>query len=131
VGRGTDKPFMLIGYPGFKIGNMKFTPKSVPGAKSPPYLNQICDGFDLSGLNAGFFEERKHLFLQWMMECYHSYSHPEGFFTSYFEKLAGNNQLRKQIEKGYSEMEIRRSWEPKLSEYKQIRKKYLLYEDFE
>jgi uncharacterized protein YbbC (DUF1343 family) len=35
--------------------------------------------------------------------------------------------LRKQIEAGKSEEEIRKSWEPALSRYKEMRKKYLLY----
>ena len=39
--------------------------------------------------------------------------------------------LMQQIKDGKSEEEIRKSWEPALSEFKKIRKKYLLYEDFE
>jgi len=131
VGRGTDKPFTQIGYPGFKSGNIKFTPRSVPGATNIYYLDQECSGFDLSGLNEGFFEERKHLFLQWLMEFYFSYPKKKEFFTDYFDKLAGTDELRKQIERGTPEMEIRRSWDPKLNEFKTIRKKYLLYTDFE
>ena len=49
---------------------------------------------------------------------------------SFFNKLAGNNDLWQQVRDGVSEAAIRKSWEPKLAEYKQIRKKYLLYEDF-
>ena len=45
--------------------------------------------------------------------------------------VAGNNDLWQQIRDRKSEDEIRKSWEPKLSEFKKIRKKYLLYEDFE
>lgn len=130
VGRGTDKPFMIFGYPGYPAGNMKFRPESVSGAKNPPYLGVECSGHDLSGLNSGFFLERKRLYLQWLMESYKYYPKKEEFFTSYFNTLAGNDQLRKQIEEGTPEMEIYRSWEPGLSKFKQIRKKYLLYEDF-
>jgi hypothetical protein len=36
-----------------------------------------------------------------------------------------------QIKAGKTEAEIRSSWEPKLGAFKAIRKKYLLYEDFE
>ena len=39
--------------------------------------------------------------------------------------------VMQQIKEGKSEEEIRKSWEPKLSEFKMVRKKYLLYEDFE
>jgi uncharacterized protein YbbC (DUF1343 family) len=48
---------------------------------------------------------------------------------SFFNKLAGNNELWQQIRDGKSEAEIRKSWEPALSTFKKIRKKYLLYAD--
>ena len=51
--------------------------------------------------------------------------------NSFFNKLAGNNELWQQIKNGVSEKDIRASWEPALSDYKKIRKKYLLYKDFE
>ncbi|MGB3075841.1 MAG: DUF1343 domain-containing protein [Chitinophagales bacterium] len=131
VGRGTDRPFSMIGYPGFTKGNAEFNPKSLPGAKNPPYLNQTCKGFDLTGLNTGYFKENPRLMLHWLSDFYTSYPEKDKFFTSFFDKLAGTDQLRKQIEKGTPEMEIRRSWEPALSEFKVLRKKYLLYRDFE
>lgn len=37
----------------------------------------------------------------------------------------------KQIKDGVSEKDIRKSWEPQLNSFKEIRKKYLLYKDFE
>ncbi len=130
VGRGTDQPFAKIGYPDFKNGKMKFTPVSMSGAINPPYLNKECSGYDLSGFNTGFFVWNKHLILRWVEDFYEAYPEKEKFFTDYFEKLAGTDQLRKQIQNGTAEMEIRRSWEPKLGEFKLIRKKYLLYQDF-
>ncbi len=74
------------------------------------------------------------------MEAYKFFPEKNKFFLlpksgkmeeSFFNKLAGNNDLWQQVKSGKSEEEIRASWEPKLSEFKQIRKKYLLYEDFE
>ncbi len=62
------------------------------------------------------------------------YDHFEGqgeFFTPYFEKLAGTDKLRKQIEKGLTEEEIRETWQEDIEGFKKIRKKYLLYTDFE
>jgi hypothetical protein len=38
--------------------------------------------------------------------------------------------LIEQIKSCKSENEIRKSWEPELSNFKKIRKKYLLYQDF-
>jgi uncharacterized protein YbbC (DUF1343 family) len=49
------------------------------------------------------------------------------FFTPYFDKLAGNGQLKMQIEEGMPEQEIRKSWENDLDNFMQTRKKYLLY----
>ena len=53
----------------------------------------------------------------------------ESFFTSpgFFDKLAGTDQLRKQMLAGLSEKEIRASWQPALNKYKALRKKYLIY----
>jgi len=44
-----------------------------------------------------------------------------------FDKLAGVYSLKQQIIAGKTEEEIRNSWEPGLSQYKTLRKKYLLY----
>jgi len=43
------------------------------------------------------------------------------------DKLAGVSKFREQIIAGVSEDEIRKSWEPGLSNYKKMRTKYLLY----
>jgi len=50
------------------------------------------------------------------------------FFNDYFDKLAGNSELRKQITGGgrISENEIRKSWEPGMLKFKEIRKRHLL-----
>ena len=74
------------------------------------------------------------------MEAYRLFPGKDDFFilpksgnmeNSFFNKLAGNNELWQQIKNGVSEKDIRASWEPALSNYKKIRKRYLLYKDFE
>ena len=40
LGRGTDKPFQVYGHPDMKGYSYSFTPRSMPGAKSPPQLNK-------------------------------------------------------------------------------------------
>ena len=47
--------------------------------------------------------------------------------NNFFEKLAGNGDLRKQIEAGMSEEAIRATWQPALDEFMKIREKYLIY----
>ena len=132
LGRGTDKPFEQFGSPTFSKNLYSFTPQSLPGAKNPPLLNQLCYGFDLSNINVEK-EIDGHLQLKWLMKAYELFPDKEKFFlaTNYFNKLAGTDVLMQQIKDGKTESEIRKSWEPALSEFKKIRKKYLMYEDFE
>jgi uncharacterized protein YbbC (DUF1343 family) len=49
----------------------------------------------------------------------------------FFNKLAGNSKLMEQIKTGLPASAIRASWQKDLSNFKMIRKKYLLYKDFE
>jgi len=102
-----------------------FTPVSIPGVSdNPPQKGNVCYGIDLQHYKA---TEGK-INLKWLLELYKVFPDKEHFFTAYFTKLAGTDQLRKQIEAGKSEEEIRLSWEPALSQYKIMRKKYLLYQ---
>lgn len=129
VGRGTSKPFLLFGYPGFVGGSTVFTPKSVPGATNPPHADKECQGHDLSIVTEAYFYERRSLNLAWLIEMYQSYPDKNNFFTPYFDKLAGTRNLQQQIRSGMSEASIRETWQPQLQAFRQIRKKYLLYPD--
>lgn len=130
VGRGTDKPFQCIGYPRSPVGLYKFTPKSVPGAKDPPYLGKECTGMDLQEF--GMIQARmdKQLELEWLIEMYSSAPDKAKFFNPFFDKLAGGTALREAIIAGKDEATIRASWQPGLEQFKTIRAKYLLYPDF-
>ena len=55
----------------------------------------------------------------------------QSFYTFFFNKLAGNANLMEQLKEGKTATEIRASWQPGLIAFKKIRKKYLLYKDFE
>lgn len=130
VGRGTEKPFQCIGFPGCTIGRHRFTPRSVPGAKTPPYLDVECTGLDLQDF--GGFQSRmeRRINLQWLLGMYHSAPDQSAFFNSFFNTLAGGSALREAITSGSSEEVIRTSWKPALEAFLPIRKKYLLYPDF-
>ncbi|MFN6944613.1 MAG: exo-beta-N-acetylmuramidase NamZ domain-containing protein [Cytophagaceae bacterium] len=126
VGRGTDMPFQVFGMPEKDFGAFSFTPKSTDGAKNPPYENQLCFG---KNLNA---EKVKEGFtLDYLIYSYQKTSDKDKFFTNFFESLAGTETLRKQIKEGWTQEKIRESWKEDLLRYKSIRKKYLLYPDFE
>jgi uncharacterized protein YbbC (DUF1343 family) len=140
-GRGTSKPFQVFGHPDLPNDLYSFTPNPNEGAKNSKHYGKTCYGWDLSGS----VEEVSHLVndriqLKWLKQAYQVFPEKDKFFVlpksgkmeeSFFNKLAGNNELWKQIRDGVSEEDIRASWEPQLSEFKKIRKKYLLYEDFE
>ena len=128
IGRGTNLPFQQFGFPNCKVGETSFTPKEIPGVSTnPPFENQLCKGIKVS------FEKRpSQLNLSWLMTMYYSYPNKDKFFSApgFFDKLAGSTMLRKQMMEGRTEEEIRFSWQKDLDAYKIIRKKYLLYPDF-
>jgi uncharacterized protein YbbC (DUF1343 family) len=130
VGRGTSQPFELIGFPGSAVGDTTFKPISLPGSKNPPHLNTLCRGFNLNGFGERIIKNQRALYLFWLVNLYEKGGKKQGFFNDFFLKLAGTNQLQKQIEAGESEEKIRQSWQADLKKYQIMRSKYLLYEDF-
>lgn len=132
VGRGTNKPFQQIGHPDFKNMPHQFTPQSTSGAKNPLYMGQNCFGYNLAEDGNAFIQTKNYrMDLQWLIKCYDATPDKATFFNNFFNNLSGNDVLKKQIIDGLSEEEIRKSWQKDLAEFKKIRKKYLLYEDFE
>lgn len=131
VGRGTDWQFQVIGFPEYEKGDFLFTPVSKPGAQSPPYLNKICKGYDLSILSEKDLQQTRHISLKWLIEMYRNSPDKNNFFNIFFVKLTGNSELKKQIIDGWDEEKIRSGWQSDIDAFKKIRKKYLLYEDFE
>ncbi len=129
VGRGTPFPFQVVGHPLLKGKfQFSFTPQSIPGVSdNPPQKEQECFGIDLREYDTENIRKSGKLNLSWLIEMYRAFPDKAHFFTSYFTKLTGSEKLRKQIEAGKSEIEIRQSWEPALSRYKLMRNKYLLY----
>ena len=131
LGRGTDFPFQIYGSPDFpKNLSYNFTPIPKEGAKTPPLLNQKCYGYNLSEINLDTLKQQKFT-LKYLINAYQLSSAKPTFFTSFFEKLAGTSTLRKQIESGMNENAIKKTWQKDLNCFKLIRKKYLLYPDFE
>jgi len=135
-GRGTYFPFTVLGSPELKgIYDFSFTPTGIKGmAETPLFMDQVCYGLDLRNYDIDLLRKSKQINLQWMIELYNAHPHKEKFFDSklskemgIIERLTGSALFRQQITDRKSEKEIRASWEPALSEYKTMRKKYLLY----
>lgn len=139
-GRGTERPFQMFGHPSLPKNLFSFTPSPTAGAKNSKCYGQLCYGWDIGGTIKEVLQEVDHkVQLKWLIEAYKLFPAKDSFFIlpksgmmkqSFFNKLAGNNDLWQQLKVGMSEEEIRKSWEPALSVFKQTRKKYLLYKDF-
>jgi uncharacterized protein YbbC (DUF1343 family) len=133
-GRGTDKPFQVFGHPLLPKDLYSFVPKPNEGARSSKHYYETCYGWNLHGTPEEVLKKiDDHIQLKWLIEAYRIFPGKDTFFlrSNSFNRLAGNDVLMQQIKDGKSENEIRKSWEPALDEFKKIRKKYLLYEDFE
>lgn len=124
VGRGTNNQFQLYGSPLLPITNFTFTPQPNQGAKYPKHNNKLCYGYDLrntlpeTGLN-----------LNYLISAYNLTKNKALFFNknNFFNKLAGNSKLKKQIIDGWSEDKIKTTWKSGLDNFKLIRQKYELY----
>lgn len=131
VGRGTTMPFQLFGHPNMKSYDTLFTPISMPeSAPNPLYQGVECKGFNVKDFGLNYMPSMRSINLFWLMESYYELGGSSDFFTSMFDKLAGTDELRKQILTGKTIEEIKASWKPDLDAYKEMRKKYLLYPDF-
>lgn len=135
-GRGTYMPFTVLGAPLLKGKfDFVFTPKSIKGmSETPLHQDQECFGLDLRKFDISKLEKSEKLHLQWIIDMYKAYPEKAKFFDmtqskqmGNIDKLAGTENFKKQIIAGVSEQEIRKSWEPGLGQYKDMRKKYLIY----
>ncbi len=133
-GRGTDKPFQIFGHPSLPKNLYAFTPKPNAGAKSSKCFYQQCYGWNLGGSNEKVLKQvNNKIQLSYFINAYKLFVGKDSFFlkTNFIDKLAGSNIFQQQIRQGKTETEIRKSWQPALTKFKAIRKKYLLYKDFE
>ncbi len=127
IGRGTDFPFQVIGYPDKSFGDSLFIPVDIKGMQMDPVQEgKVCYGIDLRSLNS----DSVKFTLKYIIDFYNKFKDKSKFFSRerWFNLLAGNNKLLLQIKSGMSEAEIKNSWKDELETYKTIRKKYLLYE---
>ncbi|MBP5545805.1 MAG: DUF1343 domain-containing protein [Bacteroidales bacterium] len=108
VGRGTDYPFEWVTY---GKDTLDLRHEVAPAAFSLKYLMEMYRRANTQTVKQSRNQSSKPFFLK----------------NNFFEKLAGNKELRKQIEAGMSEEAIRVTWQPALDEFKKIRKKYLIY----
>lgn len=127
IGRGTDFPFQVLGYTNPPLGNFAFSPVAKAGAAlNPPLKNQLVLGLDLRSVKAGgldlsYLIQAQRLFAKHQLKLFNS--------PDFMDKLSGSLKLRQQIEQGWSEAQIRQSWQSELIKFRQQRQPYLLYPD--
>ncbi len=154
IGRGTDSPFQLIGHPFVEFGKAAIPVKANSAAPHPKHENtllsahvfssadhSILEGSDskqttlkyspISGLDIATLIDAYSRFSEYNKGVNTSGGSEETFFTrpDFFDKLAGTDALRVQIQTGKTPAEIRQSWQKELSKFREKRKAHLLYED--
>lgn len=127
LGRGTNVPFQIYGHPNMKGYDFKFTPRSIPGAKTPPQLNRECYGVDLSKKPSIEEINKAGINLEYVIDAYNNLNLDDHFFRSFFELLIGRDYVRKMIKEGKSADEIKAMWADDVAKFKIQRKPYLLY----
>jgi len=125
-GRGTDLQFQVYGSPFLKNMPYQYTPISKAGATSPKFKDEVCFGEDLSKV-----AYQNEINLEWLIKAYKNNT-KQPFWTKngsklWIDQLAGTDELRKQIEQGWTEKLIKETWKNDLENFKKIRAKYLIY----
>ena len=129
IGRGTEFPFQVIGGTDPSLGSFQFTPQPIPGiSDNPANKGKTCYGIDLRRLSPV-----PPFTLKYIIDFYKKFADEKAFLNSErgFNLRAGTDEVIKGIREGKTEEEIIKGWLPELNKYKEIRKKYLLYPDFE
>ncbi|MEF2036242.1 hypothetical protein, partial [Pseudomonas aeruginosa] len=98
------------------------------------HMDKDCYGIDLRNYDIEKLRKSKRVNIQWMKDMYEAYPYKYKFFDrsqsssmGNIDFLAGDANFKNQIIAGTSVEDIQASWEPGLSKYKEMRKKYLLY----
>jgi uncharacterized protein YbbC (DUF1343 family) len=120
-GRSSDYSFEALGSAALEgIYSFSFTSTRNPDTK--------LYGINLKNYDTDIFRQTRQLNIAWVLELYKAFPDKSAFFrgTTINTRL-GSSDFINQITSGKTEAEIRQSWEPGLSQYKEMRKKYMLY----
>lgn len=127
LGRGTPHAFQMYGHPNMKGYSYSFTPRSIPGAKFPPQLNNECYGVDLRTSPSIEEINKAGINLEYVIDAYKNLNLDDHYFRSFFELLIGQGYVRKMIKEGKSAAEIKAMWAGDVAKFKEQRRPYLLY----
>lgn len=126
IGRGTDSPFLVYGHPDMKGYTFAFIPHQNNYTPNPPCKDQLCYGDDFSTIS---IEEARNtkLTLKYIIDAYHNLNIGDKFFSNYFELLIGTDYVRKMIENGASDEDIKATWNDNVETFKKQQRPYMLY----
>ena len=142
-GRGTYTPFNIIGAPFvdknelrkltetemgkfLEVRPVEFVPVAIEDkTPNPKYENDICQGIQLKIKYRELYQP-----VRWSVNLIYLVHklYPDQFeMKPYFDLLWGTDKIRLAIGAGKTPEEIVESWQPKLREFNELRKNYLLY----
>lgn len=136
-GRGTTKPFELIGAPwinGFKLAaglnNSNLNGIRFKETFFKPwfskYSGEMCSGIQLIITDREKFKPYITM-LYILTEIIRIYPDEFSFYENYFDKITGNSWVRKMLTKGKDPQDIIVKYMEKLEEFKIEREEFLLY----
>ncbi len=135
VGRGSELPFQVLGYPNKDMGDFQFTPKKIRGSwEKLNHANELLFGDDLSIKKGRDYNGRDltkmnlSLFVNWY-EKFKNNGLQMITRPKFLAKLSGSEKLDKWLKMGWSAQKIENKWHKKLLKYKKLRAKYLIYPD--
>jgi len=142
-GRGTAKPFELIGapfingdelaeylnkldLPGVLFRSASFTPSF------SKHANVLSHGIQIHVTNRNDYKpfETGLYIVKAIHDLYpndFAFRTPSSNGISFFDNLVGNGSIRQGIEKGKTVTQMKAEWENNLNDFMDVRKKYLLY----
>ncbi|HEX7358032.1 MAG TPA: DUF1343 domain-containing protein [Ignavibacteriaceae bacterium] len=142
-GRGTHFPFIQFGAPfinsqqvieklnllkvdGAEFQPVSFTPENIEAmATNPKFENTVCNGIKVNIIDSNKFESVK-FGVKLLHVLVRLYGNKLKFINS-FDRLAGTDVLKKQLENKIEPDQIFASWQSDLSKFNKKRNKYLLY----
>lgn len=136
-GRGTTKPFELIGAPFIDGTDLaeKLNDANLPGVRfraayfTPGFSKhsgKMCGGIQIHVQDREAYQPVK-TGITIVKKIRDMYPDDFQFLDANFDRLIGNSWVREDIEKGVSVDEIVDKWQKDLKDFKKIRRNYLLY----
>jgi len=152
VGRGTARPFTVLGSPWMQKHDTCFVPLSWQGrAVTPVFQDRVCCGWNMASWQVAPDAEGRGLHPEVLIKLYSEYrayqrihtkrrgmvlwpvlrksKAEREFFQPFFDKLAGGPSFRKALIRRQSAAAVRAAWQKDIDEFRMRRAPYLLYPD--